>query len=472
MGAPYQSTSVTGYNSNPPPDDGSQTEANRVRWATIKAKLTDPFSAFAAAINNAINAAFGKIIGGAGIVDTAVSYAVLSADQGKLIRATASGITITTPDAADVGSPFVFRFLNDSDGDVQFSAFSGQTVDGVASIAVPSKCGFSVDTNGTNWFTDGQNFQRTQVFPQGYLTLVSEATDALSPVIRSDQSARTAVYYRPDVGDLIPVPDGTNFAVKSFSEMSLTLNSNHVANAIYDVFVFDDGGTLRLVTGTAWNTATAGSGARGTGAGTTELTRLKGLLVNKNQMTVRNGATTYTMAAMHGLYVGSLYIDGSAGQVTCHVSFGQSRKWGVWNAYNKKKICLKGGDSTGSWTYGTATLRPSNGSTANSVSAFAGLPEAVRAEFKQHHSNNGSAQPMTIAVGVNSTTTASGLAARRLGLGATYTDFGTMVGPATYDDFLSIGVTTFTSLEQSSSGGSPTFFGTASYMLLSAEWVG
>ena len=30
MAAPYTSQSISGYNDNPPPDDGSQTEANRV----------------------------------------------------------------------------------------------------------------------------------------------------------------------------------------------------------------------------------------------------------------------------------------------------------------------------------------------------------------------------------------------------------------------------------------------------------
>lgn len=34
--------SVSGYNDSPPSDDGSKTESNRIKWSTIKSKLTDP----------------------------------------------------------------------------------------------------------------------------------------------------------------------------------------------------------------------------------------------------------------------------------------------------------------------------------------------------------------------------------------------------------------------------------------------
>ena len=477
MGFPYQSTSVSGYNSNPPADDGSQTDVNRVRWAKIKSKLTDPFSSFASAVNNAISAAFGKIPGGAGVADTAVSYAVLSADQGKLIRATAAGITITTPDAGDVGGPFLFRFLNDSDGDVQFSAFSGQTIDGVASISVPSKCGLTIDTNGTNWFTDGQNFQRTQIVPQGYLTLIPESTDPLSPVPSSDQSAKTAVYYRPDKGDLIPIPNGSNFAVKSFSELTLALVSNHVANAIYDVFVFDDGGTLRLVTGTAWNTATAGSGARGTGAGTTELTRLKGLLVNKNQMTVRNGATTYTMAAMSGLYVGTLYMDESNGQITCHVTAGQNRKWGVWNAYNKRQLQISASDSTTSWDTPGTSFRQSRGQTGNKVTVLTGISDSdIDIIFSQHVRIGTTIAELScdIAIGINSTSSGSGSIGRHYkspGVGIAVQTGATV--NAEYVFRGNLGISSINCLERAPFGSSSnTAFDGGSFMRLTAKWMG
>jgi len=412
MADPYSGVSITGYNSNPPVDDGSATEANRVKWATIKTKLNDPVKTRTDDMDTELIAAFGKMVGGAGLTSTAISYTVLATDQGKLVRATASGITITTPDATDVDAPFVFAFLNDSTGDVTVDGSGSQTIDGDASVSVPANAGMFLYTDGTNWFTSGQNFQRTLVRPQGYLTLVAVATQPTSPLPVSDQSGNTSVYYRPDQGNLIPIPNGTLYSVREFSELTLTLNANHVANGIYDVFGFDDAGTIRLGTGPVWSTVTAGSGARGTGAGTTELEALKGLLVNKVAATLRNGATTYSVSAKCAVYLGSILIDGSAGQCSCLVSFGQSRKWGVWNAYNRREILLKAGDSSAAWGYTTAAYRPANNNSANSITVFQGLQEEMmefmyRAYFV---SLIGNAQTGagSVGIGFNSTSAISG----------------------------------------------------------------
>ena len=59
---PYSSVSVSGYNSSPPPDDGSQVAANRITWSGIKTKLGDPLDTFAAAVDAAILAAFGSLV--------------------------------------------------------------------------------------------------------------------------------------------------------------------------------------------------------------------------------------------------------------------------------------------------------------------------------------------------------------------------------------------------------------------------
>src|SRR5438105_1433934 len=113
MGTQYDPVSVTGYNANPPADDGSATEANRVKWATIKTKLADTIKVAVEAINTNVIAAFAKVDGG--VTSSSISYQVLATDQGKLVKITGSGgITVTTPDAATVLSPFVFELLNNS----------------------------------------------------------------------------------------------------------------------------------------------------------------------------------------------------------------------------------------------------------------------------------------------------------------------------------------------------------------------
>lgn len=476
----YSGVSITGYNSNPPPDDGTQTEANRVKWATIKTKLNDPVKARTDDIDTALIAAFGKI--DAGVTSTSINYTVLSTDQGKLVRATSAGITITTPDATDVDAPFVFALLNDTAGDITLDGSGSQTIDGDGSVTVPPGCGFRVRTDGSNFFTEGKNFQRTLVRPQGYLTLLSVASSPLSPLPTSDQSAKTAVYYRPHVGNLIPIPNGTTFAVREFSELTLTLVTNHVSNGIYDVFAFDDAGEIRIGTGPVWNTVTAGSGARGTGAGTTELDVLKGLLVNKVAITARNGSTTYSVAAASAIYLGSLYIDGTAGQVTCHVSYGQSRKWGVWNAHNRETIIMQAGDPASTWVYSTNTIRPSNNSSVNSVSVFSGLPEGVEITFTQTvEGGQGSTSNQVLArwisgIGWNSTTAMSGqkgIAQVRID-GSSVSNLNDHTSTAQYIPGPVIGVNTATCLEQVTNlnNASVTWTGTISGMLMLAKWRG
>ena len=175
--------------------------------------------------------------------------------------------------------------------------------------------------------------------PQGRLTLTS-----VTPVLAADVVAATAVYYTPFAGNLVPIYNGTSTVPTTFSELTLTLVASHALSTLYDVFVFSNSGVLTLATGPAWNTSTAGAGARGSGAGTTQISRLNGFWVNTVSMTGRNGSTTYTIAANRGTYLGSIFIDGTAGQCTCHVSFGQSRKWS-FSASDKASSTERGGRS-------------------------------------------------------------------------------------------------------------------------------
>jgi hypothetical protein len=163
----------------------------------------------------------------------------------------------------------------------------------------------------------------TVVQPQGYLTL--QVTNR-NPIVGGDVSAATSVFCTPFMGHLIPIYSGSRHVPTEFTELTLSLVSAHAANAIYDVFVFSNNGVLTIVTGPNWTTATAGAGARGTGAGTTQLTRLNGYWVNAVSMTGRNGSTTYSIGANLATYVGSIFMDGSNGQVTCHRAWGQSQQ--------------------------------------------------------------------------------------------------------------------------------------------------
>jgi hypothetical protein len=311
------------------------------------------------------------------------------------------------------------------------------------------------------------SIQSLTAFPQGYLTLTSGV-----PVIASDVTAATAIYYTPLIGNLIPIWNGTSTVITNFSELTLTLVESHVASAIYDCFVINDSGTVRLVTGPAWNTATAGAGARGAGSGTTELTRtVGGLLTNANSMTGRYGATTLTIEANKATYVGSIFMDGTNGQITCHRSYGQSRKWGVWNAYSRKPITLKCGDSTSTWS-ANSDMRAANGDPANSLSLFSGLAEEIaecRYFQKMSGLSGGSAVAAQNGVGLNSTTAASGKKGNYSLNSGSASTAGDAV--ASYTVVPSLGMNVVTALEAGLSGV-VTLGGTETNMLLTANWMG
>lgn len=186
MGALYSGVSITGYNANPPDDDGSQTEANRVKWETIKEKITDPTKVRTDSMDTAVLEFAGKVDGG--VTSYSTTTQVQESDQGKLVRVTQSGVTITSPDAVDVGAPFVFGFLNDSDGDVTFEGHDTQTVDGDDSFVVPAGFGFRCRTNGSNWFTEGRNFPTPVVYPPAGLStnLVIKVTGNTGLTVAAD----------------------------------------------------------------------------------------------------------------------------------------------------------------------------------------------------------------------------------------------------------------------------------------------
>jgi hypothetical protein len=310
--------------------------------------------------------------------------------------------------------------------------------------------------------------------PQGRLTPTSA-----TPVISTGVTSGTAVYYTPYVGNLIPIYNGSTMVPTEFSELTLTLSSSHATNTIYDVFVFSNSGVLTLVTGPAWTTSTTGSGARGSGASTTELTRIKGLNVNAVSMTARNGSTTYTVGANLGTYVGSIYIDGTAGQVTCHIAYGQSRKWAVWNAYNRTPVWLRCGDATASWNYTTATIRAANNNSANSLTTFSGLAEDFcYFEYSVAAGSSSAAASAFVRplnyIGYNSSTTPAGTA----GSFTFQADSGNIapviclnVITARHAVAPSLGANVVVALENGNTSTANTFFGTETNMLLSARWM-
>lgn len=387
-------------------------------------------------------------------------YTIVAADNGKVINANSTGgdITLTLTNATTLGDNWnVLVKHNGTANRVIIStnqtlAYGGTTATSYV-MAVGETVQIVCDAAGFH-VINAISFPVLPA-PQGYLTPVSG-----TPVITSDSTAATAIYYTPKEGTVIPVWNGVRFMPRTFSEMTLSLAASHSASSLYDVFCFSDSGTLRLVTGPVWSTLTAGSGSRGTGAGTTELTRSNGFWVNAVAMTARNGNTTYSVPAGYGTYVGTIFTDSTPGQVTCHRSYGQSRKWGIWNAYNRQPITLRAGDSSSTWTTSSSTFRAINNSSANSLTLLVGLQEEeadiTSCQYHRSSTNIGATGSSTYIAGIgyNSTTAASGTISQTT-QGQTNSNFSFGAQQvARYVALPSIGLNVVTALEKLSGSGS------------------
>lgn len=233
---------------------------------------------------------------------------------------------------------------------------------------------------------DAKSSMSPPSIPEGRLTLVSA-----TPVLTSDQTAKTAIYYALYHGDRVPLYDGANWDNTAFTELTLTLDAtNHVTTSLYDVFICLDT-TVKIGTGPVWTSNTG----RGTGAGTTELQRLNGIWTNKVSIALKNGAGAAfaTIAANRATYVGTFYTT-AAGQTgmamsPAGASGGSNAILGISNAYNRVLTASVSRDSAASWTYNSTTIQQQNNSASNRITYVDGLGESTISGVRQQTGGGG-----------------------------------------------------------------------------------
>ncbi|ESZ17323.1 oxidoreductase [Mesorhizobium sp. L2C085B000] len=242
--------------------------------------------------------------------------------------------------------------------------------------------------------------------PQGRLTLTSGA-----PITSADVTGAASIYYTPTNGDRVPIYNGARWAGTAFTELTLALDasSGHTgyqqSGKVFDLFVINDNGTIRLGSGPAWSSDTA----RGTGAGTTELQLVNGIWTNKNAMTLRFGSAsgnTIAVPANRCTYVGSFraIADGQAGDTAADRL--------LYNAYNFAPRKLRRWETAGAYFYSLTTVRQANANTANKVTVLAGLG-GVGIDLRNigvAQNSTTTARAASVGIGVDSTT-ASGASA-------------------------------------------------------------
>lgn len=257
---------------------------------------------------------------------------------------------------------------------------------------------------GANMRARAANFLALLIVPpQGRLTLTPSV-----PVLTATVSGATTVYYSPYVGRHVPINDGTRFVMTDIGgELSqattdATKSPAAVANnSNYDKFVWSDAGTIRCTRGPLWTSDTG----RGTGAGTTELVRVNGILVN-------NVAITNGPAANRGTYVGTIRSNGSAAIDWIYGALsagGTAGRLCVWNMYNRVAIETMVRDDTNSWTVAAGvTGQAADNSATYRVSFVSGWAEDAFFGNYQAMCATAAANTGVAGVGLDSTTAFSG----------------------------------------------------------------
>lgn len=210
-------------------------------------------------------------------------------------------------------------------------------------------------------------------FPcDGRLTLTSG-----TPVTTANVTAATNIYFTPYKGNRIAIYDGTRWRLYNFTEKTLALGTI-TSGLPYDVFIYDNSGTLTLEL-LAWTN------------GTTRATAL----TTQDGVYVKSGATTRR-------YLGTFYTTS-----TTTTEDSDSNRF-LWNYYNRVGRFLKCADKTNSWTYSTATWRPTNNVTITGttrVECVIGVSEdMVIADVVGLAQNSGGTVLTGVGVGIDSTT--------------------------------------------------------------------
>jgi hypothetical protein len=169
----------------------------------------------------------------------------------------------------------------------------------------------------------------------------------LTPIGFSGQT----VYFTPYKGNRISLYDGTRWKMFSFSEISLALGTL-TTNTNYDVFVYDNAGTLTLEL-TAWASATARTTA----------------LVLQDGVWVKTGVTTRR-------YLGTIRMDSTTSTTDSY------QKRFVWNFHHRSKKLLRKRDYTATWTYNATAFQQARAQATNQVECVVGIGNEVMIALK------------------------------------------------------------------------------------------
>jgi hypothetical protein len=290
MGTLFTDQGDVAGNTSPPADDGSQVEANKIKWSTVTGKVYTPTKNYVEALNDAVLAALDT-----GTNTQGTNYQILAADHDKVVQLTASA-TATLP-AASTSSKFRVAVYNGHSAANTVARSGSDTINGASknlSLAPGQLVWFQVNAAANGWLTE--------ISP-----LIADQTDP-SKQARFDASGITTGTVRvitlPDanitLGLGVATGVGTTF-------LGADVNLNNTANFFSGPNTGSIGasGQVWLIIGTATFTDTAGGATceaaifDGTNYIANSATRLPSANVNGTvtvqKVVTLTGATTFTL---------------------------------------------------------------------------------------------------------------------------------------------------------------------------------
>lgn len=233
---PYSSQSISGYNSSPPADDGSQTSANQLSWSKHKTKLADPIKTLAEAINTAVNTAFATVDNAANLTTGTLPDARLSANV-PLLNAAMN--TFTGGDLALSGAGGPALRLIDSDAPANEKRFDIRSNGGTLDILTRTDAGaagevlFRASLTGTN----------VDAIALAADSITANGSEILTP---AEVAAATAIDVSGLAGsDGIYIDDAGTAKRASIQSLGVRV----VELSTIQTFALGDGNSLQVLTG-------------------------------------------------------------------------------------------------------------------------------------------------------------------------------------------------------------------------------
>ncbi len=211
-------------------------------------------------------------------------------------------------------------------------------------------------------------------------------TESGVAVSTSDRTSQGTIYFTPYLGNRITIYDGTRWKLYSFTERSLSLSSL-TSGKNYDVFIYDNAGTLTLELSAAWTNDTTRADA----------------LTTQDGVYVKSGATTRRWLGTIRTTSTTTTEDSGGGSTT---QVGGKRF--VWNAYNRIVRNMSVIDTTATWTYNTADWRQANAASGNKVEFVCGIATPIRGTCLSTVNITGGS-PAHLGIGLDSTTSSVGI---------------------------------------------------------------